>query len=104
MKVETTNPIRSFKARGAQFFVSQLTDRPHLVSATADNFGQGMAYAARKHGLPITINVNASPLKVAHMHDLGADVRLIGPSPNEALAAAPSFAAKAGALLVQDGR
>lgn len=55
VKIETMNPVRSFKARGALFYVSQLAEPKHLVCATAGNFGQGMAYAARKHGMPITI-------------------------------------------------
>lgn len=80
VKVETLNPIRSFKARGAHFLTAQLTDRPHLVCAAAGNFGQGMAHAARKHGLPITVftATGASPLKVERMRALGADVRRAG--------------------------
>jgi threonine dehydratase len=41
-KIETLNPIRSFKARGALFLMSELSGRPHLVCATAGNFGQGI--------------------------------------------------------------
>ena len=76
-KLETLNPIRSFKARGAQFLLSQLAGSPHLVCATAGNFGQGMAYAARTRGWPITIFVgeNANPMKVERMRQLGATVR-----------------------------
>jgi len=48
VKVETLNPIRSFKGRGAEYFTATLEGRPHLVCATAGNFGQGMAFAARK--------------------------------------------------------
>src|SRR5258708_13602326 len=48
LKVETLNPIRSFKGRGAGFFVTQLpANAAHLVCASAGNFGQGMASAAR---------------------------------------------------------
>src|SRR5262249_18430619 len=77
VKVETLNPIRSFKGRGAEYLASTLRGRPNLVCSTAGNFGQGMAYAARKRGLSITIFVaaNANPLKVERMRGLGADVR-----------------------------
>src|SRR5262249_5343417 len=33
VKVETLNPIRSFKGRGAEYLVATLNDRPHLVCA-----------------------------------------------------------------------
>lgn len=105
VKVETLNPIGSFKARGGHFLTSQLSGRPHLVCATAGNFGQGMAHAARRHGFPITVFVStdASPLKIARMRALGADVRTVGNDPDEAHQAARDFAAEKGAVLVEDG-
>ena len=48
VKLETLNPIRSFKGRGTEYLVATLPGRPHMVCATAGNFGQGMAFAARK--------------------------------------------------------
>lgn len=106
VKVETLNPIRSFKARGALFLTSQLSGRPHLVCATAGNFGQGMAYAARKHGFPVTVftNSDANPLKISRMRAMGADVRAAGTGPDEPHDAAVAFAAETGAVLVEDGR
>jgi threonine dehydratase len=106
VKVETVNPIRSFKARGAQFFVSRLQHRIPLVCASAGNFGQGMAYAARQRGIPLTVftNNDASAFKVARMRALGAEVRAVGTDPDEANSGAACFAAQTGALLVEDGR
>ena len=106
VKVETLNPIRSFKARGAQFLVSQMSGSPHLVCATAGNFGQGMAYAARKRGWPITIFVgaNANPMKVERMRGLGATVRTGSDNPDELHVQAAAFARDTGAHLVEDGR
>ncbi|HEX9941989.1 MAG TPA: pyridoxal-phosphate dependent enzyme [Thermoanaerobaculia bacterium] len=106
VKVETLNPIRSFKGRGAEYLVATLEGRPHLVCATAGNFGQGMAYAARKRGLPITIftAANANPLKVERMRALGADVRRHGDDFDAAYLAAEAFAKENGARLVEDGR
>jgi threonine dehydratase len=105
VKAETLNPIRSFKARGAQFFVSELAGRPHLVCSSSGNFGQGMAYATRQRGLALTVFVNApaNPLKVARMRALGADVHLMDGNADDALATAREFAAEHGALLVVDG-
>jgi threonine dehydratase len=106
VKVETLNPIRSFKARGAQFLVSQMSGSPHLVCATAGNFGQGMAYAARRRGWPITIFVgaNANPMKVERMRQLGATVRPGSDDPDRLHAEAEAFARQNGFHLVQDGR
>lgn len=106
VKIETLNPIRSFKARGAQFLTAQLPAHSHLVCATAGNFGQGMAYAARKHGLPLTVftSIGASQLKIERMRSLGADVRIAGNDPDEVRRAAKAFAAEASAILVEDGR
>src|SRR5438552_13609008 len=56
LKVETVNPIRSFKGRGAEFLTSSLPDEPHtLVCASAGNFGQGLAYAGRKRGFRVVV-------------------------------------------------
>ncbi|MGH9360797.1 MAG: threonine ammonia-lyase, partial [Thermoanaerobaculia bacterium] len=106
VKVETLNPIRSFKGRGAEYLAASLDGRPHLVCTTAGNFGQGMAYAARKRGLPITIfaALRANPLKVERMRALGAEVRLAGEDFDAAHEEAKRFAAEIGARLVEDGR
>ena len=106
VKVETLNPIRSFKGRGTEYLASSLLGRPRLVCATAGNFGQGMAYSARKRGLTLTIfaSVTANPLKVERMRALGADVRLTGDDFDAAHRAAKAFAAETGAELIEDGR
>lgn len=105
VKIETLNPIRSFKARGAQFFFSQTQIEGPLVCVSAGNFGQAMAYAARHRGVPITVftNVDASAIKVERMRALGAQVRAVGTNPDEAFKAAEQFASETGALLVRDG-
>lgn len=106
VKVETLNPIRSFKGRGAEFLMAAMNGRHPLVCATAGNFGQGMAFAARKRGIPLTIfaSVSANPLKVERMRTLGADVRLTGEDFKTAHSAAKEFATKTGAELIEDGR
>ena len=106
VKVETLNPIRSFKGRGAEFLMATMKGRHPLVCSTAGNFGQGMAFAARKRGIPLTIfsSPSANPLKVERMRALGADVRLAGEDFKAAHSAAKEFAAKTGAELIEDGR
>jgi threonine dehydratase len=106
VKVETLNPIRSFKGRGTEFFTASLEGRPHLTCATAGNFGQGMAWSARKRSMPITIftATTANPLKVERMRALGAEVLQVGAGFDEAHAAARKFASSKGARMVEDGR
>ena len=106
VKVETLNPIRSFKGRGTEYLTSSLHGHPRLVCATAGNFGQGMAYATRKRGLTLTIfaSLTANPLKVERMGALGAEVRLTGDDFDAAHRAAATFASETGAQLIEDGR
>jgi threonine dehydratase len=106
VKVETLNPIRSFKGRGAEYLMATLSGRPHLVCATAGNFGQGMAFAARKRGFPLTIfaSLTANPLKVERMRALAAEVLLVGETFKAAHSAATAFAAETGGQLIEDGR
>lgn len=107
LKLETLNPLRSFKGRGAGFLVATLRDEhptPQLVCASAGNFGQAIAYSARKHGLPLTIYTaeNANALKVERMRALGATVRLQGEDFDAAKLAAKAFAAETGARMLED--
>jgi threonine dehydratase len=109
LKVETLNPIRSFKGRGADFFMQEnvkaLAGRD-LVCATAGNFGQAMAYGCRAHKRPLIIYcaTNANPLKVDRMRSMGAEVRQLGENFDGAKENARKFSAETGAYFVEDGR
>lgn len=104
VKVETLNPIRSFKGRGASYFVSQVPGDTTLVCASAGNFGQAMAYACRARGVSLVIyaSVNANPLKVERMRALGAEVRLHGEDFDAAKLEAKRCAAGTGMRMVED--
>ncbi len=111
VKVETLNPIRAFKGRGTSFVIRALAregrigpDRP-VVCASAGNFGQGIAYAARELGIPSVVyaSVRANPGKVARMRALGADVIQVGEDFDGARAGADAHAARTGAVLLIDG-
>jgi threonine dehydratase len=106
LKVETVNPIRSFKGRGADLFVSSVQKNAQLVTASAGNFGQAIAYAARKRGVKALIFAaeTANPYKIERMRALGADVRLAGSDFDAAKAAAHAYAEKNGGVFVEDGR
>jgi threonine dehydratase len=109
LKVETLNPLRSFKGRGADFFMHEtgaaLAGRA-LVCATAGNWGQAMAWVCRARGRPLVVYsaTTASPLKVARMRAMGAEVRLFSDDFDAAKAEAKRFCAETGAVFVEDGQ
>ena len=76
LKLETLQPIGSFKIRGA--YNAALTSprdlvATGLVTASAGNMAQGVAYAARELGVPATIAVpdTAPQTKLAAIERLG---------------------------------
>ena len=105
LKVETLNPIRSFKGRGADFLVSQADPGSALMCASAGNFGQAMAYACRKRGIDVTVyaSVNANPFKIERMRGLDARVVVHGRDFDEAKAEARRVARQTGVRFVEDG-
>ena len=112
VKVETVNPIRSFKGRGTWHAVAGLVgegsvgaDRP-LVVASTGNFGQGVAYAARAFGVPVDrryADEHANPRKLDRMRAFGATVRQAGHDFDAAREAAAAHARTTGAHLLVDG-
>lgn len=105
-KVETLNPIRSFKGRGADYFMAaQPASIGTVVAASAGNFGQGLAYAAAKRGREAIIfaATNANRRKIDAMSRLGAKVILEGNDFDGAKAAARAYAATHGLTFVEDG-
>lgn len=111
LKVETINPIRSFKGRGASVLVSRLVEvagtapRTPLVGASAGNWGQALAYACRAAQWPLVLFAaeSANPLKVERMRALGAEVRLVGEDFDAAKQQAEAFARAQGWRMVADG-
>jgi threonine dehydratase len=79
LKLENLQPIASFKLRGAANAVRQADPaelRTGLVTASAGNMAQGVAWIARELGLPATIAVpeHAPDTKVAAIERLGGTV------------------------------
>ncbi len=92
LKVETNNPIRSFKGRGGDLLCTNSTEKT-LVCASAGNFGQAIAYGCRKQNIALTIFAaeSANPYKIKRMRDLGATVILKGEDFDAAKAHAKQF-------------
>lgn len=105
-KDETTNPILSFKGRGTSNFLAWLEpDAPPLVTASAGNFGQGLAYNAARTGRTLTVfaSINANPRKIEAMRRFGAEVILEGEDFDAAKASAKAYATANALLFVEDG-
>jgi threonine dehydratase len=107
LKVETVNPIRSFKGRGTDWFCERLAfpSGTELVCASAGNLGQGLAWAGTRRGLPVTVFAarSANAFKVERMRAFGADVRLVGDDFDAAREAAGAHAEARRARFVVDG-
>jgi threonine dehydratase len=78
VKVETLNPIGSFKGRGTSLLARHLDPTRTWVCSTAGNFGQGLAYAARGPGATVCAFVSPAvpSAKVSSMRSLGALVEV----------------------------
>jgi threonine dehydratase len=79
LKLENLQPISSFKIRGATnaVLLAPAGDRAKgLVTASAGNMAQGVAWAARELGVPATIVVpeHAPEAKLAAIKRLGGEV------------------------------
>jgi len=79
LKLENLQPIGSFKLRGALNAVLQVDPdelRAGVVTASAGNMGQGVAWAARELGLPCVVVVpeSAAETKLAAIERLGGQV------------------------------
>jgi threonine dehydratase len=99
LKLENQQITNSFKARGAFFRLLHLTrkeERMGIITASAGNHGQAVAYAARKLGLParIVVPTTTPHVKVEGIKQWGADLVLFGDSYDEAEAKAKELAKK----------
>ncbi|MBA4799673.1 hydroxyectoine utilization dehydratase EutB [Allorhizobium sp. NPDC080224] len=88
LKLETRQPIGAFKLRGAMNAILSLDDasRRGLVTASTGNHGRAVAYAASELGVPAIICMSSlvPANKVDAIRALGAEVRIVGVSQDEA--------------------
>jgi threonine dehydratase len=98
LKLETRQPIGAFKLRGAMNAVLALDDdqrRHGLVTVSTGNHGRAIAYAARELGLRATIFMSAlvPATKIEAIRALGAEVRIVGRSQDDAQAEVEKYGA-----------
>ena len=88
-KMENQQKTGAFKFRGASFKLMQLSDeqlKKGIITASAGNHAQGLAYASAKLGVQATIFMpETTPFsKVEATKNYGANVELVGASFQEA--------------------
>ena len=97
LKLESATAVGSFKIRGALNTVLSLRSSVRqrgVVAASTGNHAQGVAWAARKTGVPATIVMpeGASPLKASKTRKLGATVKMAGKDYGKSIAIAEGLA------------
>ncbi|MER5428575.1 pyridoxal-phosphate dependent enzyme [Streptomyces sp. NPDC002588] len=106
IKLETANPVRSFKARGTEVIASKLAANGSraAVCASAGNLGQALAWSGRGRGLDITVVASrfATRAKLDRIRALGAGLELVDGDHETARERAAAIARHDGIRLVED--
>ena len=105
LKPENMQYTGAYKVRGAYYKISTMSSDERekgLITASAGNHAQGVAYAAKLYGVPATIVMpTTTPLiKVNRTKGYGANVVLHGSVYDEACQKALELAEKSGATFV----
>lgn len=106
VKLETANPVRSFKARGTELVANRLVDGGSraVVCASAGNLGQALAWSGRGRGLDVTVVASrtATAAKLARVRALGARLVLVDGDHELARDRAADIARRDGIRLLED--
>ncbi len=106
IKLETANPVRSFKARGTEVVTSLLAGHgaPAVVCASSGNLGQALAWSGRGRGLDVTVVASrfATAAKLDRIRALGARLELVDGDHEMARERAAALARDGGIRLVED--
>ena len=105
LKREDQQPIFTYKLRGAYNRIAHLSEaerRRGVITASAGNHAQGVAFAARHLELSalIVMPQTTPAIKVEAVRELGADVQLSGDSYSEAKARCDELAQSTGRVFV----
>ncbi len=106
IKLETANPVRSFKARGTEVVASLLAGHGSraVVCASAGNLGQALAWSGRGRGLDVTVVASrfAPAAKLDRIRALDARLELVDGDFDMARERAAAVARYDGIRLVED--
>jgi threonine dehydratase len=106
IKLETANPVRSFKGRGTELVASQLAERglSAVACASAGNLGLALAWSGRGRGLDVTVVASrfAPAAKLDRIRALDATLELVDGDFDLARERAAALARSEGIRLVED--
>jgi threonine dehydratase len=106
IKLETANPVRSFKGRGTELVATQLAANGEraVVCASAGNLGQALAWSCRGRGLDVTVvaSRHAPAAKLDRIRALGARLELADGDFDTARERAAAIARRDGIRLLED--
>ena len=106
IKLETANPVRSFKARGTEVVASLLAGNGPgaVVCASAGNLGQALAWSGRGRGLDVTVVASrfAPAAKLDRIRALDARLEVVDGDFDVARERAATIARYEGIRLVED--
>lgn len=105
LKAENWQKTGCFKPRGALNRIAHMTAgerRRGVLTASAGNHGQGLAYAASASGIPVKVVMpeNTPPAKLAATRSMGAEIVLHGQIFDDALAKSLDIVAQSGMTFV----
>ena len=105
LKPENMQFTGAYKLRGAYYKISTLSDEERargLITASAGNHAQGVAYAAQKYGVKATIVMptNTPLIKINRTKSYGAEVVLVGDVYDEACEYALKLAEEKGLTFI----
>lgn len=105
LKLESQQTTGSFKLRGASNAIAQLSDqqkRLGVVTASTGNHGRALAYAAAQQGVKAIVCLSelVPQNKVLAIRELGAEVRIVGRSQDDAQVEAERVAREQGATFL----
>jgi threonine dehydratase len=103
LKLETAQPVGSFKLRGAANALAALSSAERargVVCASTGNHGRALAYAAAKAGAAATVCVSklVPANKLEALRAAGANVRIVGASQDDAQAEVDRLVSETGAI------
>jgi threonine dehydratase len=105
LKREDLQPVFSFKIRGAYNRIANLDEQEKsrgVITASAGNHAQGVAYSGQKLGIRTTIvmPVTTPEIKIAAVRSFGAEVVLFGDNYSEAADHCAELVARTGMVFI----